>query len=284
VLIDCHCHIFTKRIVENMLDRPNLVQELKLNVRDAWPRLHPSALQDSAKTNGIQVCVLLPTASPDKVRVENDRFIGWTKELSMLRTLATLHPSMPALSDEILRIFGLGIPGFKLSSFSQRFDLASPEVETMLRAVERLAEQQRLRPIVVLDTFARAHSFFGTNPRHTTHPSHVTALVTRHPGIDFIAAHMGGLLADPDELVRDLVPASNLYLDTSNAAHTLPAERFIQLLQVHGSSRILFGTDWPWFVHASEVAYVRSLLDRAGYDTCGQAAVFGENSRRLFGL
>jgi uncharacterized protein len=284
MLVDSHCHIFTNRIVENMLSRPAMVSELHLNVHDARPRLVPSALQESAQANGIHACVMLPTAAPDKVRQENDRFIGWTTEFPRLRTLATLHPAMPSLSDEVLRMFDHGIFGFKLSSFSQRFDVSSQEARTMLLTVERLAAKRSVQPTVVLDTFARADSYFGTDFRHTTRPAQVAALVHHHPGINFIAAHMGGLLARPDEVLRELVPSPNLYLDTSNATHTLQDNDFIELLRAHGASHILFGTDWPWFTHTSEMPLVGSLLERAGYTAADHMKVFGDTACRLFGL
>jgi uncharacterized protein len=284
MIVDCHCHIFTDRILENTKARPDMVKELKLNVGNAFRRLDPRALEESAEANGVDVCVLLPTAPPDKVRAENDRFIRLSTGLPRLRTLATLHPMMQGASDEIRRIFDLGIYGFKISSFSQRFDLSSSELEVMLTEVERLGRDRGTRPTMVFDTFAAADIYFEAHPDHLTTPSKLAGLVLRHPGINFIGAHMGGLLADFDELRRDLHPAPNLYLDTSNAGHTLQEDQFIELLRIHGSSHILFGTDWPWFVHAAELSKIDSLLLEASYDQLDRSAVFGENARRLFGF
>jgi uncharacterized protein len=265
-----------------MKDRPAMVSALKLNIHDALPRLAPGALAAYATANEIDVCLLLPTAAPHRVSSENDRFVGFTREFAKLRTLATLHPMMRDPADEILRMFELGIFGFKFSSFSQRFDLLSPEFATLLVQVERLGSHRGIRPILVLDTFARADHYFGADRRHITIPSKLSHLVHRHPGMDFIGAHMGGLMADFDELRRSLIPASNLYLDTSNAAHTLNKDQFIELLHVHGSSNVLFGTDWPWFVQLSEKEKIHSLLSEAGYNHSERAAVFGGNAIRLF--
>jgi len=284
MLIDSHCHIFTTRIVENMRARPALVEALQLNVRDAEKRLDPAALQVSAEENHIELCVLLPSAGPNKIRSENDRFVGFTRTNSRLRTLATLHPMMSDPTDEISRMVDLGIIGFKFSSFSQRFNVSTPEMETMLAQLERSAGRGKVKPTAVFDTFARGDVHMGANPDHLTTPFKVSRLVDRHPGINFIAAHMGGLLAPFDELCRDLGPAPNLFLDTSNAAHTLGSDQFIDLLRIHRSSHILFGTDWPWFVHGNELAKIGRLLEMAGYDQSDRDAVFGENARRLFGF
>jgi len=81
---------------------------------------------------------------------------------------------------------------------------------------------------------------------------------------------------------KNLEPETNLYLDTSNAAHTLSTDQFIELLQRHGSDHILFGTDWPWFDHASEIPLIESLLEKAGFDWHQRAAVFRTNAEKLF--
>ncbi|MDQ7784793.1 MAG: amidohydrolase family protein [Desulfomonilaceae bacterium] len=284
MIVDAHCHIFTERIVANVNARPAMVRDLKLNTHDALPRLDPRALDESAAAHDIHLCVLLPTAGPERVRSENDRFIEFAVRSRRLRTLGTLHPAMRDLSGEASRILDYGINGFKFSSFSQRFDLRSREVERMLTEIELLGVDRNTRPVLVFDTFARADVHFAAPPDYLTTPSRLFRLTGRHPGINFVAAHMGGLLADFDELRRDLLPARNLYLDTANAAHTLEEDQFVELLRIHGAAHILFGTDWPWFVHASEPAKVRALLVKAGYDESQQSDVFGANAMRLFGL
>lgn len=283
-MIDAHCHIFSPRIVENMQSKPELVDLLCLNVWDADGRLEPRSLQESAEQNDVDMCLLLPSTGPKRIREENDRFIGFTKLFPRIRTLATLHPMMPDPVGEISRMLDLGITGFKFSSFSQRFDVSSPAMETVLIEVERAARNRGAWIPLVFDTFAQAHTYLGSNPAYLTTPGRLSELVKRHPGILFVGAHMGGLLADFDELLRDLPPAPNLYLDTSNAAHTLKEEQFVELLRIHGSSRILFGTDWPWFLHQPESAFIECLLEKAGYDEADRAAVFGKNARRVYRL
>jgi uncharacterized protein len=284
MLVDSHCHIFTQRIVENTQARPALVEALGLNAWDVGPRLDPAALQESAETNGIDACVLLPTAAPHRVTEENDRFLGFAKTFPRLRTLATLHPAMEGLDREIERLFDLGVAGFKFSSFSQRIDVLSPDSERMFTQIRRSAGGGSVEPVLVLDTFVGSREYFDTRRDHLTTPARISRLARRHPGFTFVAAHMGGLLADFDELRRDLPPAPNLFLDTSNAAHTLTADQFIELLHVHGPDHVLFGTDWPWFVHRAEVPKIRGLLARAGWDATDQAMVFGGNAQRVFGF
>jgi predicted TIM-barrel fold metal-dependent hydrolase len=284
MIIDSHCHIFTHQIIDNIARNPPLFEELKLDVVQARQRLEPAALDRSAVANNLEICLLLPSTGPAKVKAENDRFMKIAAKSSRLRTLATLHPMMADLADEVRRVFQLGIYGFKLSSFSQRFSLCSDEIENMLSSVERIGSDSGIQPVMVLDTFTRADIHFGAHRDHLTTPVKLRELCLRHPAIRFVGSHMGGLAADFNRLRRYLTPSANLYLDTSNAAHTLEQAQFIELLKTHGSSKIMFGTDWPWFHHAAEIPKIRGLLDRAGYSPVDQAAVFGENARKLFKL
>lgn len=282
MIIDSHCHIFTKQIIQNVSSNSALVDSIKLDVAYAEQRLDPETLEQSAAANGVEICLLLPTAAPNKAPAENDRHLRFVAQWPRLRSLATLHPMMKDISDEIRRVFNLGIVGFKLSSFSQRFDLISREVEVMFSALEKSGSDCGIRSVVVLDTFTRADIHFGADQDHVTTPAKLTEIARRHSEIDFVGAHMGGLAADPDELLHELTPAANLFLDTSNAAHTLTNGEFIQLLKIHGPYHILFGTDWPWFHHAAEIPKIRSLLEEAGYNESEQQAVFGDNACRLF--
>jgi hypothetical protein len=153
----------------------------------------------------------------------------------------------------------------------------------MLDELARQGARRGVWPVVVLDTYTRADEHFGADPRHLTTPSRLVALARSHPGLAVVGAHMGGLAADPEELRRELVPLENLYLDTSNAGHVLPPESFAALAREHGPEHVLFGTDWPWFVHEREIPHLRGLLARAGFDDDAQDRVFGGNARLLMG-
>lgn len=282
MVVDSHCHIFSDQIVRNTAQRSRMIGELKLGVIGSEVRLSPESLDISAQQNGVDICVILPTAPPHRVMEENDRFMELASTSGRLRTLATLHPLMSGLSNEVRRMFDAGIPGFKFSSFSQRFDPLSIEVFEMLDEIEKLGVKNSIVPVAIFDTFCMADIYYDTHSEHVMRPQKMAILVARYPGINFVAAHMGGLLASYDEIRRELTPSPNLYLDTSNAAHTLRSDQFIDLLKTHGSDRILFGTDWPWFMHEEELLKIRELILRAGFDDSDRDAVFGDNALRLF--
>ena len=151
----------------------------------------------------------------------------------------------------------------------------------MLESIESAGVVADLVPVVVFDTFCKADRGFGADPDHLTTPDRLSRIYPKFPGINFVGAHMGGLMADFDDLKKYLEPASNFYLDTSNAAHTLERTQFMELLKIHGSSNILFGTDWPWFTHREETPLIDSLLREAGFLEPDRAKVFRGNALRL---
>ena len=95
---------------------------------------------------------------------------------------------------------------------------------------------------------------------------------------------MGGLDAPFKEICSHLRSSENFYLDTSNAAHTLTKNQFVQLLKHHGPEHIAFGTDWPWFGYQSEIDLIHGLLESAGFSEVHKEAVFRNNIAKLLGI
>lgn len=95
---------------------------------------------------------------------------------------------------------------------------------------------------------------------------------------------MGGLGAPYDDIIAELPPRENLFLDTSNAAHVLTQTQFVSLLKRHGPRHIVFGTDWPWFTHPNEIQTITRLLKQAGFDGNQRDRVFSANMSGLIGI
>ena len=283
MLVDCHCHLFPAHVVENCVRKPDLVREIRLDVEGAPSRKGADTLQASAEDNNIETCILMPTALPAAVQRENDRHLGAAAAFVRLQSCATLYPEMKNLEEEISRVIHLGAAGFKFSTFSQRFDLTSAYSMAMFEKIENSATGD-WNPVVVLDTFTKSDIHFGAAAEHVTTPLKLSTLAARFERIRFVGAHMGGLAADFDHLLRYLPPAPNLYLDTSNAAHTLSEDDFLELVNMHGPSKIMFGTDWPWFSHESELVLLKRILKRLKGDPDAWERVSGLTARSVFNL
>jgi predicted TIM-barrel fold metal-dependent hydrolase len=281
-IVDAHCHIYTRHILDNVMRLRDSLSYLGLQFAEAGGRLTENSLIESARLNGVAACVVLHTARVDRIREANDAAIRLHRSPAPLFALATLHPAMSHRLDEMVRIAGAGIRGLKFSSFSQQIEFEENPSLKMLSEVQAMGERWGAGgPTVVLDTFVGAMDAFGAPSRFITGPATLNRLAERFPGIRFIGAHMGGLTAGFDEIRRHLRPRANLYLDTSNAAHTLGEPDFVRLLQRHGPDQVLFGTDWPWFGHGGEIDRISRLMELAGFGVDARRSVFRDNAVRL---
>ncbi len=283
-MIDAHAHLFTPGIMRSMEGRPAVLSELSLDVGAASGRLAAEHLQASAEGAGVDACLILPTAPPDRVRAANASARAAAEAHPRLAAASTLHPEMKEPDEGIREALTRTPRAIKLSTFTQRFDPLGPATTALFEGIQRAGSELGIRPAVVLDTYTRAASHFRCEPDHVTTPRRLVRLARRFPGVDWVGAHMGGLAAPADELRRELVPRDNLHLDTSNAAHVLAEADFVDLLRIHGPRRVMFGTDWPWFAHAEEIPRIERLLVEAGFDEHDRARVFAGNARRLYAV
>ncbi len=284
MIIDCHTHIFSSRIIANVSAKSAMVKKIKLHTSFAKGRTNISALEKDCRSSGVDSCLILPTANVADIRKINSSFIELAAGSDFLFTAGTLHPFSKDNRQELLRLQTQGVRAIKLCSFSQGFSLSAPETLNLFKLIETLNVSGSGRFFVILDTFSFAHEYFGTPRLHTTTPLLLGDIARKYPDIDFVAAHMGGLTAPPEEIFKHLLPSKNLYLDTSNAAHTLSGKEFIRLLETHGPEHILFGTDWPWFDHKIEIDIIGRLLDLAGYNSEEKEKVFHRNIANLLGI
>ena len=284
MIIDSHAHIFSSKIIAGVSAKSAMVEKLNLHASFAAGRTNISSLSDDCCSSGIDACLILPTADAASVRKINTAFIQLAAGSDFLFTAGTLHPFYGENKKELSRLKEHGVRAIKLCSFSQGFSLSAPETRNLFKIIESANILKNGRTFVILDTFCLAHEYFGTPVQHTTTPLLLSNIVRKYPGIDFVAAHMGGLAASPEEIFTHLVPSKNLYLDTSNAAHTLSEKDFLRLLEIHGPEHIIFGTDWPWFDHKEELNILGRLLDLAGYNVEEKEKVFYKNIAGLLGI
>ena len=281
MIIDAHVHLFTPKIIANVSAKSEMVAELHLQTDEATGRIGTAALGTALGRAGVHAALMLPTADADGVSEVNRAAMATAADYDFLNTAGTLHPECKDLPAEIEALHAAGIRAIKLCSFSQGFILDAPATMAMFTQIEAFNRNHIHNFFVVLDTFYKSAVYFGTDPRYTTDPARISRLVRTFPGITFVGAHMGGLTAPFEDIIRSLPAADNLYLDTSNAAHTLKETEFIRLLDVHGPERIIFGTDWPWFDPGEEILLIEGLLDQAGYTVNDKAKVFGGNIAEL---
>jgi predicted TIM-barrel fold metal-dependent hydrolase len=78
--------------------------------------------------------------------------------------------------------------------------------------------------------------------------------------VDFtlIAAHFAGY-GVWEEAARKLPGYDNLYVDSCSSLEFLEPSRAVELINLYGEDKVLFGTDYPMWNHKDELARVERL-------------------------
>ena len=283
-ILDSHIHIFDANIIDSVISRRELVRRLFLQEEGIFNRLDTGSLLDDMKDANVQAALLLPTSDVGNLLKTNRNCIQLANDILELFTAGTLHPDYDNIAQELSFLNRSGVRVIKFCSFSQGFALDHSNTRQMFQEIQTFNQNSEKPFSVVLDTLTLADQYFGSDPKHTTTPRALRELAVNFSGINFIGAHMGGLGAPFEELKKDLKPLPNLYLDTSNASHTLSPDQFVTMLHTHGPGHIIFGTDWPWFIPKGEIELVQEYMERAGFKEQEMEQVFSGNLEKILGV
>ena len=261
MIVDVHAHAFPDAIAESAVSR--LAAEGGI---PAFSDGTVGGLIGNMDRAGVDVAVLQPVVTnPESTSKVND----WAASLASPRILpfGAMHPDTPDAAGEVARMAGLGLRGFKMHPEYQQF---SPTESRLVPILEAAAEHG-----MVILFHAGGDVAFET-VRGT--PQEFAAMLESHPSVTAILAHMGGFRVWDG--VRQHLLGRNVYLDTAFTLGHLPDDEFVEMARLHGTNRVLFGTDGPWMEMADQVERLRALPLRPEETD----AILGGNAARLLGL
>lgn len=208
-----------------------------------------------------------------KVRAGNDKVIALAAKHPAVLPIATVHPyDGSAALDELARVAAAGVKVLKIHAHTQRFDVADPRVEALVRKAGELGV------IVLMDN---ANILPGDSEK-------LFNLVVRVPETKFILAHIGGMnfrFWNILALARtaDGFAMDNLYFDISGTVLMAPDSpleaEFVWTLRNVGIDHVLLGSDYP------QIGLGRTVdaLERLELTEEEKAKIRSGNARRLFG-
>jgi len=277
-MIDFHAHTFPDRIAEAA-------------VKKLEEKAHATSFSDGTREGllramraaGIDHAVVLPVATnPLKCASMNDtsRALDGRDGLTYF---AAIHPDAPDWHEELGRAKELGFRGVKIHPVYQ--DVAIDDV----RFVRILARCGELGLTVVMHGGAD----IGFPGVVKCSPAMLRSALRQAGPVTLVAAHMGGWRNWQE--VPEMLLDTGVYLDTAYSLgeisplddHYAPEElpmledaRFVELVRIFGSERVLFGTDSPWDDPAQCVARISALP----LTDAEKADIFDRNARRLLAM
>jgi hypothetical protein len=177
----------------------------------------------------------------------------------------SLHPKSRNYTDEISFMRANKIHGIKLHPEFQDFYIDDPAVFPIYESLAAAGF------IVVFH--------MGTDPGPFTNdhslPHRLAAVVRSFPTLTVVASHMGGHQVW-DQVYSHLVGLP-VYFETSTAPVNFSKEAFVRLCRAHGTDKILFGSDTPWFDQVADVRWIRE----SGLNDGELADIFFRNAEQL---
>jgi predicted TIM-barrel fold metal-dependent hydrolase len=184
-----------------------------------------------------------------------------------LIVFGSVHPYRPNMERELIRQIGLGARGIKMHPAVQTVLPGDPRAMKLyaLCAKYRLPVLFHCGPVDIETRLGRRLS----QVRHYFRP------IEKNPETTFVLGHSGALQMDLALEIAKRHP--NVYLETSSQSLT----NVRKILDTADVSRVLFGSDWPFYHQAIPLA--KLLIATVGREEL-RAKVLHENAARLLGL
>lgn len=263
-MIDFHTHAFPDKIASKAVEQ--------LSKATGGMPYHTlgtyASLENAAKQAGLTHYVVLPIAvKQTQMRTVND--VAYQNKTDMAIQFASIHPYADDVYEEIDRIKAMGFQGVKLHPEYQNFHVDDERVFPVYHA---LAEQQ-------LITVFHAGYDLGYAGEAKASPAKLKKALPHFEGVPVVAAHMGGH-ADWMNVLALLAGEEGLYLDTSFSFTHIPPRAAEKIIEKHGATHILFGSDSPWSDIRNEIKFIEQL----SLPDTSKEMIFYKNAERLLDL
>lgn len=238
-IIDIHTHTYPEAISEKAVT--SLGNFYNFSVAGAGTY---ADLEDHAQKCGICGFLLFSVATnPHQVTKVNDS-IAKLAALSRSRGYETvgfagMHQDFDDFEGELSRIEALGLRGVKIHPDIQGVDIDDPKLCRLYALMEG-----RLPLYLHMGDERPQYRF--------SEPKKLAKIMRMFPKLEVVAAHLGGYKAW-DEAVTYLAGMDNLWFDTSSALWAMTPQEAKRLIDVFGSDKVMFGTDYPVMFPEDEI-------------------------------
>ena len=261
-IIDAHCHIYPDKIALKATKATENFYHLNVTELDGTV----SMLKEMGEKANVSHFVVQSVAtSPAQVSSIN-RFIANTVEenKSQMTGLGTLHPDSDDIKRDVDEIISLGLKGVKLHPDIQKFKIDD------YRCLKIYEECEGRLPILM-------HT--GDERYDYSNPNRLKPILDIYENLTIIGAHFGGW-SIWENAAKELYKYKNLYVDCSSTFYGLDDKKIIELINMYGEDKVLFGTDYPMWTPQVEVERFLSLKLKKSTNK----KILAENAQKLFGI
>lgn len=260
-IIDSHCHIYPKKIVDRAVPATDAFYNVKSFCRGTVEDLLIKG--DEA---GIDRFLVQSVATTPKQVKSINTFIAneVAAHPDKLTGLGTLHPDSEDQAGDVEHLIGLGLKGVKLHPDIQNFDIDDP------RCI-KIYELCKDRLPILMHT--------GDNRYDHSNPNRLLPVLRQFPDLTVIGAHFGGW-SIWEEASKAYCDLDNLFVDCSSSFYCLTKEKAREIIERYGVDKVMFATDYPMWSPEKELEFFLSL----GFTKEENEKMLSGNARKIFGI
>lgn len=238
-VVDCHCHIYPEKIAERAVRGVGEFYNIPMDAHGGTPA---ALAADSAPTPITHHIVHSVATRPHQVQSINDFIAATCREHSNMIGFMTLHQDMDDPLAEIERARALGLVGVKLHPDTQGVNMDDVRLMRIYEAIEG-------RMPLIMHCGDYRYDF--------SHPRRMRHVLDEFPRLVVNAAHFGGWSVF--DLAVEYLQDANCFMDVSSSMEFIGLRRTAELIELYGTDRIMFGSDFPMWNPASEYERFTSL-------------------------
>ncbi len=263
MLIDFHTHAFPDKVAAKA------VPKLAFDCGGLEPQTDGTiaSLKEEMAKDGVDISVVQSIATnPHQMPKVNDFAIAIDKDPAIV-AFGSVHPDAPDALEELERLHDAGIKGIKLHPEYQGFYADDEKMKPIYRKISELG----------FITLFHAGDDYGFLPPYHGMPEHLLGAL-RYLDSPVVAAHWGGIGQTVG--VLDKLCGKNIYFDLSFGYAAIPRLRALQIIEKHGTDKLLFASDMPWHRPAWEMR----LLNTLDLSDSDRDKIFYQNAAKLLNL
>lgn len=279
IVVDAHTHIFPTAIVRDRA--PFLARDSwfgRLYANPATAIIDGESLLATMNAAGVAQAVVCgwPWRDPGLCRLQNDDLAAVSAASGgRIAWLATVSPTLGGAAAEAARAFAIGAAGIgELNADGQGFDLTNPAPLAPL--VEMCIAHDR--PLMLHASEPLGHPYPG---KGTATPARLLTFLQAFPELRVVLPHWGGGLPFYELMPEVATATARVVYDSAASTYLYRPAVFRAVLDLVGTSRVLFASDHPVLRMDRFLGRVRSAA-RLRPDEL--ASVLGENARRVYRL
>ncbi len=237
-VIDMHAHIYPDKIAERAVDAVGDFYLVGMYGQGTSDHLL-SSQQRAPITHFVVHSV---ATKPSGVATINNFIAQQCQQHPEFIGFMAMHQDLENPEVEIERALNMGLRGMKLHPDTQKVDMDDPR---LMNVYEIIAGRL---PLIV-------HT--GDYRTDFSHPRRLKNILHTFPNLVVDAAHFGGWSLP--EIGYDLLHDENVFIDVSSSMMYLGNRRTKELVNLWGTERVMFGSDFPMWDPVHEYDTFTSL-------------------------